>query len=142
MFVNPSESGRTVVKVIIIPPTGITESPVVWGYDSDYQKASALLPNHEKTEPFPIPELLLGAIDIPPHQSQNKWVAYFLDYQQAESVGLGDRNFPVYFAFHDVLEKPLGSPVEIQMTLATLKKIGGYSIESNKTFPGYKYRSH
>jgi len=143
VFVNHSQSGRTVVKVVAESPTGITGIPAVWVFDKDYQNVNALLPNSGRTDSLPIDEVLHDALDISPHQSQSKWVGYvvqfpqYLDGMNLKKI-LDNRQIPLFFCALDVNDKAL-AVVEIPTILHELKTVGTYPVEYTATH-SYKTR--
>jgi hypothetical protein len=130
-------SGRTVVRVLITPPAGITEIPFAWVHDKDYQNVVALLPNSEKTDSLPIPEVLHDALDIPPRQSQCKWVGFLLQLPQKQDDSLEKERVAISFAALDVNDKFL-AVLQIPMTLSELRTVGGYTIIEQRVFEKYK----
>lgn len=129
IFVNHSLTGRTVVKTIIELPPGITEMPVQWLFGNSYDEVTAVLPNSERSIPFAASEILLGVLDIPPHQSQNKMVGYFVEVSLGGITALWGqdrKSLTIRFLVLDVNDKILAK-VGILIPLQQLKSVGGYA---------------
>jgi hypothetical protein len=124
-FVNQSLRGRTVARVLIKLPIGIAEMPFVWGYDEDYKNVAALLANSEQTNSLPIHEVLLGALDIPPHQSQCKWVGYYLELSPRQNAEIETEAVNISFFVRDIDDNFLAG-LQIPVTLAKLRTVAPY----------------
>lgn len=129
MFVNHSLSGRSVVKTILESPSEVTGTPAVWLFDENYEKVTALLPNSEQTDAFPISEVLTDAVDIPPHQSRCKWAGFLLNLSRIEDIS-DNQQIPILFLVADVDDNPLAM-VQVPMTKHDLKTLGAHIVGEN-----------
>jgi hypothetical protein len=135
--VNHSLRGLTVVRTLITPPTGITEIPFGWVYDKDYKNVVALLPNSEKSNPLPALEVLHDALDIPPHQSQSRWVGVLLQLPQKRDDETENKFVSMSFAALDVNDKFL-AVLQIPVTLSQLRTVGGYPVTMMQIATSYR----
>ena len=106
-----------------------------------YRSVTALLPNSEKTDPLPIPEVLLGALDISPNQSQSKWVGYLLQLSPKRDDSLEHQRIPLTFGVFNVDDKSLAA-LQIATTLSELRNVGIYKVTAQRIFVKYKYHAN
>jgi hypothetical protein len=132
IIVNDSPRGRTILGVMLDTPTTIKIEPASWSYDNEYTKVNALLPNNKLSIPFPISEVSQGPIDVPSHQSQNKWIGFMIDYTNLDPLGKNVVNGELLFSIfaYGIGKKELAR-IFVYIPLAQLRKLGVYRIKQN-----------
>ena len=133
IFVNHSLCGRTVVRTLITLPNNIIEIPIAWVHDKDFKNVTARLPNLVKINPLPIQEVFHDALDIPPHQSQSKWVGYLLKLPQKQDNPFEEQEIWITFVALDVNDKFLAG-VRIPLTLSELRTLGAHQVIHMQAF--------
>jgi hypothetical protein len=132
IIVNDSPRGRTILGVRLETSSTIKIEPASWSYDNEYTKVNALLPNSKLSNPFPISEVSQGPIDIPSHQSRNKWVGFTIDYTNVDPLAKEVVNGELLFSIvaYGIGKKELAR-IFIHIPLAQLRKFGVYRIKQN-----------
>jgi hypothetical protein len=88
---------------------------------------------------LPIAEVLHDALDIPPHQSQSKWVGYNIQLPEKQDKLTEEKQFPISVAALDVNDKFL-VVLQIPMTLSELRTVGVHPIVEMLVFETYRVR--
>jgi hypothetical protein len=128
-FVNDSSRARIVDNVQVLTPPVVTHRQHPFQADESQKVAICRLPTGGDWK-VPIPEVLRPPLDIPPHQSQNKMFALYLQFPQPSETF---ESLPYAFSFLALgiggKLKDVGKPIatdSIWISLKQLRTVGYY----------------
>jgi hypothetical protein len=121
-FVNPSSRYRTVCDISVDSTLkNVTVQPPVLEYLPNQNTLNYKLPKDETRCSIPIAEALLPPLDIFPHQSQSKWLAFLLEIPV--ELGTESQATVLEFRAYDYRKKQIADCCRV----AVAGKICGFS---------------